>query len=569
MGEERVTTSVPVVTNREALRALTSPGERKRLWTISVAAFAAGVADATSLLAISTAAIAITSGHDNITVVGIEISVRAGLVLAIGAAVIRLVLGLWSAHTAAGVAAGIVHRHRMMVLRSFIHAPWGVSSAQSPGAIQQVAMTNSQVAGAYALTATSFVSAVINIAVLSFAAIVASPIGAAAVGVIAIVVGLVMQPWTRRSRHVGQQEAARGQDVAARFADVLATARPIILFDVGGPVADDFEVASREQIHLYRSSRFLAGAAPTVFQALVACAAAGGLWVLSGRSVSNIAAFGGVALLSLRAISQGQLAQQAAQTLGAQQGFIGQLLAIEEQLADVGEGFGSQDTPHIDSLTLDAATLRHDDRFELGPIDLDVARHDVVGLVGHSGAGKSTVVDLLARLRQPSSGSLLVNGYDARAFSSSSWAARIACVPQEPVVLAGTVGDNIRWFRELDRDRLRQAAAQANIADEIDTWPEGLDTQVGHGGTQLSVGQRQRICLARALAGRPDILLLDEATSALDNASEERIRAALDALKGSVTMVIVAHRPSTLSLCDRIVRIDDGALRADEPNRLD
>jgi ABC-type multidrug transport system fused ATPase/permease subunit len=212
--------------------------------------------------------------------------------------------------------------------------------------------------------------------------------------------------------------------------------------------------------------------------------------------------------------------------------------------------------------------MRHDDRFVLGPIDLEIARNEVVGVVGNSGAGKSTIVDLLARLRHPTSGSLLINGHDARGFSSSSWAARIACVPQEPVVLAGTVADNIRWFRELDFDHLAEAARQANIADEINAWPEGFDTQVGQGGTQLSVGQRQRICLARALAGRPDMLLLDEATSALDNASEERIRAALDALKGSVTMVIVAHRPSTLSLCDRIVRIDDGTLRADEPDRV-
>ena len=165
--------------------------------------------------------------------------------------------------------------------------------------------------------------------------------------------------------------------------------------------------------------------------------------------------------------------------------------------------------------------------------------------------------------RQPSSGALTINGHDATMFSPASWAARIACVPQEPVLLRGTVADNIRWFRDVDNDQLLAAARQANIADEIAAWPNGIDTDVGHGGSQLSVGQRQRICLARALAGRPDMLLLDEATSALDSVSEERIRAALDALKGHVTMVIVAHRPSTLSLCDRIVHVDEGRLQPD------
>jgi ABC-type multidrug transport system fused ATPase/permease subunit len=376
----------------------------------------------------------------------------------------------------------------------------------------------------------------------------------------AVIVGATMRPWTRRSRLVGQQEAERGQEVAAQFADIVATARPVILFDVRQPVTAGFDTASREQIDLYRSSRFLAAASPSVFQALVTCAVAAGLWVLSGRSVADIAALGSVALLSLRAVSQGQLAQQAVQTLGAQEGFISQLLATEAKLTAVAAGFGSEDAPHIESLSLKSATLRHDERFALGPIDLDIARHEVVGLVGHSGAGKSSIVDLLSRLRRPTSGSLLVNGQDSATYSSASWAARIACVSQEAVLLGGTVADNIRWFRELDDDQLLAAAKQANIADEIDAWPAGIDTPVGHGGSQLSVGQRQRICLARALAAQPDILLLDEATSALDNASEERIRAALESLKGSVTMVIVAHRPSTLSLCDRIVRIADGRI---------
>ncbi len=555
------------MTNREALRALTSSTERLRLWFISFASFAGGVADAACLLAIARVGVAIAGGDRRIDLLGATLTVRSGLIAAAVAAVIRLLLGVWSAHAGADVAASIVHRHRSTVVSSFVAAPWGVSSDESPGALQQVAMANSQVAGAFALTVTALASAAINIVVLTATAIAASPIGAAAVAALAVVVGVVMLPWTRRSRHVGQREAAQGQAVAARFADVVATSRPVVLFDVGEPVSDDFASASRQQIALYRSSRFLAGASPSVFQALVACAAAGGLLMLSGRPAANVTAFSSVALLSLRAVSQGQLAQQAVQTLGAQHGFIAQLLDTETRLQAVRTGFGVQPTPPIEQLTLAAAALRHDDRFTLGPVDIEVKQHEVVGVVGNSGSGKSTVVDLLTRLRRPSSGTLEVNGIDATVFSPASWAQRIACVPQEPVLLTGTVADNIRWFRDITAERVIAAAEQANIADEVTAWPQGLDTQVGHSGTQLSVGQRQRICLARALAGQPDVLLLDEATSALDAASEERIRQALSALKGAMTMVIVAHRPSTLSLCDRIVRIEAGQVVADHGAR--
>ena len=141
---------MPVVTNREALRAITSRAERTRLWTISLASFVAGITDAISLLAISTAAVAITGGRDHIDVIGVDITVRRGLILAATAAAIRLLLGLWSAHTGASVASGIVHRHRSAVLRSFIDATWAISSAQAPGALQQIAKDTSQVAGAYA-----------------------------------------------------------------------------------------------------------------------------------------------------------------------------------------------------------------------------------------------------------------------------------------------------------------------------------------------------------------------------------------------------------------------------------
>ena len=134
-------------------------------------------------------------------------------------------------------------------------------------------------------------------------------------------------------------------------------------------------------------------------------------------------------------------------------------------------------------------------------------------------------------------------------------------MPQAAVLFTGTVAENIRFFREgLDDDALRRAAAQANFLRDISALPQGFDTHLGERGSQLSGGQRQRLSIARALVGEPDLLVLDEPTSALDGQSEALIRKTLVDLHGRVTVVIIAHRMSTLDLCDRIAVVEDGRL---------
>ena len=127
-------------------------------------------------------------------------------------------------------------------------------------------------------------------------------------------------------------------------------------------------------------------------------------------------------------------------------------------------------------------------------------------------------------------------------------------------MIAGTVADNVRWFRDLDDDAVHRACELAAVADEVARWPQGYETPVGDGGSALSVGQRQRLCLARALAGEPDVIVLDEATSALDAASEAAITRALAGLRGSLTVVLVAHGAAALAMCDRVITIDDGRI---------
>jgi ABC-type multidrug transport system fused ATPase/permease subunit len=206
----------------------------------------------------------------------------------------------------------------------------------------------------------------------------------------------------------------------------------------------------------------------------------------------------------------------------------------------------------------------------LHDLSFEAQRGEVIGIVGPSGAGKSTLVQLLLRLRAPTSGRVLADGRDLRSLALSGWYQRVSFVPQEPRLYSGSVGENIRFFRDVTAVDIVRAAKLANIHDEIRSWPDGYATSVGERGGELSLGQRQRLCIARSLVGYPDVIVLDEPTSSLDPRSEALVREALATLAPNVTLFIIAHRLSTLDTCDRIMVLQAGRLQGfDEPHHLE
>lgn len=184
-----------------------------------------------------------------------------------------------------------------------------------------------------------------------------------------------------------------------------------------------------------------------------------------------------------------------------------------------------------------------------------------VALVGHTGSGKSTIVNLIAKLYLPSSGEILVDGREIRDISSTSLHRQIACVTQENFLFTGSVLENIRMGRPGATDSEVQEAARAlDILDLLESLPQGLETHVGERGAGLSIGQRQLICFARALLADPRILILDEATSSVDSMTEARIQAALMRLLESRTSFVVAHRLSTIRHADQVLVLDHGRI---------
>jgi subfamily B ATP-binding cassette protein MsbA len=199
------------------------------------------------------------------------------------------------------------------------------------------------------------------------------------------------------------------------------------------------------------------------------------------------------------------------------------------------------------------------EREVLSGIDILARPGEVVALVGPSGAGKTTLVNLIPRFYDPTTGRLLIDGHDIRTVTMSSLREQIGIVPQETALFSGTVRDNIAYGRlEASQEEIEEAARAANAHDFVQAFPAGYDTVVGERGVKLSGGQRQRIAIARALLKNPRILILDEATSSLDSESELAVQEALMRLMRDRTTFVIAHRLSTVTSADRIVVLENG-----------
>ncbi|MFT4306534.1 MAG: ATP-binding cassette domain-containing protein, partial [Microbacterium sp.] len=213
----------------------------------------------------------------------------------------------------------------------------------------------------------------------------------------------------------------------------------------------------------------------------------------------------------------------------------------------------------IDVAPLDAIEAPDDDREVLRGVSFRVPRGARVALVGPSGAGKSTTLALIERFYDPTGGAVLVDGVDVRAQNRDDLRARLGYVEQDAPTLAGTIAGNLRLASPAASDAdCERVLREVNLGDVLDRSDLGLQAQVGEGGVMLSGGERQRLAIARALLAAPPILLLDESTSSLDGLNEQRMREAIDAVAAGRTLLVIAHRLSTVVDSDLIVVLDRG-----------
>lgn len=539
-------------------------GHRRAIAKIAATAFIGGFAEALFLVTVTRAAFAITDGEDRIGILaGRSLSVRSTLSLALALVALRIALAGYASWQSANVATRVVAGIRHRLSRAFLDASWEVQQAQRSGSLQELLTTYSGQASSLMTSLTQGVVTGANLVALLGMAVAVDPVGALVLVVSVSMLGLLLRPLRSAVRRRAQASTTASMNFALSVNEISELGLELHVFHAQAKAQSRVGDAIERARQAAASLHFAAGLSTPVYTGLAYLAIVGALFVVSASNTTSLTSIGAAMLVMLRSLGYGQSAQ------GAFISVSGAVPAIEElqrrlQTFDAGcRVDGGRPVGIVGEITMERVSFAYPQgETVLREISFTIMPHEVIGIVGPSGAGKSTLVQLLLGLRDPDEGQILASGRDISTLSRAEWARKVTFVPQAAHLIAGTITDNIRFLRDgVSQDDVERAARLAHLHDDISGFPEGYERQVGEHGGHLSGGQQQRLCIARALVEEPDVLILDEPTSALDVRSEHLVRSTLLDLKDRMTVIIIAHRLTTLTICDRIMVIKDGQLK--------
>lgn len=476
--------------------------------------------------------------------------------------VARLLLQSLAAYVSARTIASVVAERRRQAVAAFLGASWLAQSETEAGHLQDLTNNFAPRVGQLAGNLVQLINRGLSAVVMLSVAIAVSPL--AALGVLALTFGIfvLLAPLRSKIRGLARRGSGVSFELGRYVSEMVGLVREIRTYSVVGQVRG----LLAEPIDTLRATQargeLAIGLGAPLFQAIALI----GFTVVLGMSSlvfrNNVASLGAVVLTAFRSLSYGQALLISVGRIIDQAAWVERFDRSIARFDASPIRYGDRRLPAVLHLGFENVSFRYAREQDLALVDVtcSIEPGQAVGLVGPTGAGKSTFVALLLRLVEPTSGRYTINDLPAPSYAPESWGSRFAYVAQAPEIFGGTIRDNVKFFRPISDQRVEQALRDSNLWQEISELPEGIDTRIGLAGRDLSGGQRQRLALARALAGGPSVLILDEPTSALDPLSERAIVHSLAALRGSVTVLTVAHRLTTLRDCDYILVLERGRL---------
>lgn len=545
-------------------------GSTLQMILIAVVSVATGLAEALLLTLIAAIAMAIAEGAGDVQIALFGMSIEGGrmevIVASLVIAVVRGALQLLVAYLPARMSAQAMARLRQRLFDGFVGSTWTVKGSEREGGFQSLMINQVSATAQTIIVMSMTISSTLMFLTLLASAVALSPAAAAIITVASLVLFVALRPMARNLRRSSTNLSKEAIEYAKTTQDVASVAEEIQVFGASPAYRGVFYDQLRAVQKPFQHTRFMVQAVPALYQSTALLILVIALLVVSLSGTQSVTTLGAVVLMLVRAVTYGQRVQTSLTTIDEKVPFMLHLADAIERYEDNAEEPGATRLRSIEHLEFRDVSYEYTPgTTALGGVSFSVSKGEAVGIVGPSGSGKSTLVQLLLRLREPVTGSYLVNGLPAHDLRRSDWRNLVAYVPQQPQLVFGTVRENIRFFREeLTDDDIVLAAQKAHVHEDILRLPDGYDTVVGYRSASISGGQSQRICLARAFAANPKVVILDEPTSALDVKSEELVQQSLEALAGEAIVFLVAHRLTTLAVCDRVMVIKEGRLEAFE-----
>ncbi|EMJ54188.1 ABC transporter, ATP-binding protein [Leptospira interrogans str. UT126] len=379
---------------------------------------------------------------------------------------------------------------------------------------------------------------------------------------LSLVFGLPFLLLHKLSYRLGKQNTETGNIAMGVLSEIVSSARIILGFGRQKEARDRYLKALDQHVNVTLKSQTLSTAIPKFFQPLAMLAAV----IAMGLAISELILISELAAVMWSLLACLPLIASLIQSNVSISNFLPsyeQLLSLREKAVRFQEIEGTRIFSKLEnSIQLKDLSFTYPGRSKtLDCINLNILKGKMTAFAGESGAGKSTITDLILGLQIPDEGYVLIDGISLKEWKQNSFRERIGYVPQDPVLFHSSIRENLLWsMNSVAEKELWEALSLANAENFVRELPNGIDTVVGDKGTRLSGGQRQRIALARAILRKPELLILDEATSSLDSESETLIQRSIEQVAKGTTVIVVAHRLSTIAKADMVYVLSQGKI---------
>jgi ABC-type multidrug transport system fused ATPase/permease subunit len=477
--------------------------------------------------------------------------------------ILKAAVSIFSSYVNIRITSGYEQRTRSRLFAATLKASWPYLLKQKIGHLEKILMINVQNSCGLLSQISSGIMILTGLITYSFVAVnISFPITVVTF-ICGVLLFFIFKSLIRKVRLISYEWEKINRDIAHHVNENILGIKTVKAMNVSGKVADIgsqyFNRIRQINIRSYLIGIFSSSLIEPISVFFIAA-----MFIFSYKYLSfSLAALITVVYLVKQIFLYITQIQQQVVSMNSNIPYLKSILEYEKQIFDCAEKEnGSKDFLFNDKIEFKNVSFAYDGKKEiLNGVNFEIKKGDMVGLIGPSGSGKTTIVDLMLRLFDPTDGKILLDGVNINEIKLKDWRQNIGYVSQDIFLMNDTVLNNIKFYDESITDKqAREAAKMADMDDFIQSCPDKYSTIVGERGVMLSGGQRQRIIIARILVRKPQLLILDEATSALDNESEIKIQQVVNKLKNKITVLVVAHRLSTVINSDKLIVLANGRI---------